>query len=344
MNGTVIFAANNLIQVLSEDGLIRLCSIKGKRIVALEGTYNGLAVGDIVDIAPTDAGRGTINALNARKNVFGRYNEKGKADQAIAANIDLVVCVSSADLPPFRPRFIDRVAVMAESASIPLLIVLNKSDLGIDDDTRIRLEGYASFGYGTINTSLRSGEGIEELAAFLKGKLSVLVGQSGVGKSSLINTMFPEAKLRTGDVSLKYNRGKHTTTMARMIYKDSPPLRVIDTPGMRRLAVRNISPDNLSAFFPEMADLVSNCLYGASCTHMEEKGCAIVAAVESGIIHPDRYESYARIREELCGSTEWMRTGNRDPGRDARARDSAGKRRSLSKRLNDEHEEDGLSE
>ena len=140
MEGVVLSGANNLFSVLCADGERRLCAIKGKRIKDRAGSYNALAPGDFVDVGPGDSGKGLVKSLAPRRNVFGRYNEKGRASQAIAANIDLVVCVSSPVLPPFRPRFVDRVAVLAEAAHVPLLIALNKADLGEDEETSERLD------------------------------------------------------------------------------------------------------------------------------------------------------------------------------------------------------------
>lgn len=326
MQGLVLSATNNLFKVLCEDGCTRLCAIKGKRISTLTGSYNSLAAGDTVELAPTDSGRGLILALNPRRNVFGRFNEKGRAEQAIAANIDLVVCVSSPHLPPFRPRFVDRVAVLAEAASSPLLIVLNKADLDIPAETAERLEGYRGLGYGVAVLSAKKGRGIEELREALKGRTSVLTGQSGVGKSSLLNVLYPGLDRKTGEVSIKYDRGKHTTTLAEMMLPGDTGTRVIDTPGMRRLALRGLDPSNLAAYFPEMRRLVGECGFGLSCTHIDEENCGIVAGVERGEVHPDRYESFLRIRDELESAVDWKRSGNRDPGRKERTASARSRR------------------
>lgn len=314
MNGTVVSSTNNTARVLCDDGATRLCSIKGKRIKSLAGTYNGLAVGDAVDVAPTEGGKGMITALRERRNTFGRYNEKGKAEQAIAANIDRVFCVSSPRLPPFRPRFIDRLAVLAEWARVPFVIILNKTDLGIPDDVAERLRDYEALGYRVVRTCARTGEGAAELLELLRGQVGVFAGQSGVGKSSLLNTLFPGIERRTGEVSEKYDRGKHTTTMAEMIIADAG-MRIIDTPGIRRLALRSLPAGDLAACFPEMLALLSDCAYGSKCSHTDEEDCAVRLAVEEGTIHPDRYESYLRIREELDQPVAWKKSGVRDPGR-----------------------------
>jgi ribosome biogenesis GTPase len=313
MEGLVLSGTNNLFIVLCSDGERRLCAIKGKRIKDISGAYNSLAAGDRVDIEPDAAtpSKGLVTRLSPRRNVFGRFNEKGRANQAIAANVDLVVCVASPRLPPFRPRFVDRVAVLAEAAHVPFLVVLNKADLGLDEETEDRLAVYQELGYEVLVASAETGEGVEELRDELEGKTSVFAGQSGVGKSSLLNALEPGLARRTGAVSEKYDRGKHTTTMAELLPLADGRTWIADTPGVRRLALRGIEPDSLVAYFPELARLAPACAFGLSCKHLEEAGCAVVAAVESGAVHADRYESYLRIREELSGSVEYKKKEGR---------------------------------
>ncbi len=299
MHGIVISFGNQRARVRCEDGEVRLCTIKGKRVRGLEGWYNALAAGDAVKIQPISSSEGLIEALVPRKNVFGRFNEKGSADQAFAANVDAVVCVASVNSPPFRPRFIDRISVLAEQCGVPLIIACNKVDLGIGEDDAERLGIFEGLGFRVIRCSAKSQSGTAELKDALRGKVSVFIGQSGVGKSSLINTILPDAAQRTGEVSEKYNRGKHTTTLAVLLDSKDENFTLIDTPGFRNLAMRNIEPDQLSSYFPEMLSLLGRCDFGASCSHTHEEGCAVMAAVERGDIFHDRYESYLRIRAEL---------------------------------------------
>ncbi len=313
MKGLVVSGSNSLFQIACDDGVRRFCGIKGKRLRDLTGTWNSLAAGDRVELEIDErtSTHGLVTALLPRRNVFGRFNEKGQSSQAIAANLDLVVCVTSPRLPPFRPRFIDRVAVLAEAAAIPFLIVLNKSDLGFDEDIEDRLAEYQEFGYDVHVASADSGEGIPELREFIDGDVSVFVGQSGVGKSSLINALEPGLLRRTASVSEKFDRGKHTTTMAELLPLADAKTWIADTPGVRRLALRGIEPSALIAYFPEMTGLESDCGFGTSCTHTHEAGCAVRSALDAGRIHPDRFDSYLRIREELQTSAEYARSEGR---------------------------------
>ena len=319
MKGLVLSATLNTFYVLCEDNVVRLCNIKGKRIQSLSGTYNCLAAGDSVEIVPTDQGKGLVETLYPRRNVFGRYNEKGKAEQAIAANVDLVFCVASASLPPFRPRFIDRVAVLAEYSSLPFVIILNKIDLGIADEVAARLDEYEKLGYRVFRISVKEGSGLEDVSNFIQGKLSVFAGQSGVGKSSLVNALFPGLKRRTQEVSVKYNRGKHTTTMAELLIRDDGA-KIVDTPGVRRLALRSIPPSALSSCFPEILAQEAFCKLGSKCTHTGEDGCSVPDAVDIGEINLDRYESYLRIFAELAEAETWKRKQQGALGRESVSR------------------------
>lgn len=296
---------------MAQDSLLYRCNLKSKKLKGTEGFYNPLAVGDEVEWEEASSGTGLITGLKKRKNLFWRYNEKGKAIQAIASNLDMLVCVSSTMLPPFRPRFIDRVSLEPASENIPFLIVLNKTDLYIDKSTVERMNDYKHIGFNTINLSVKTGEGLKELIEIIKGKTSAFVGQSGVGKSSILNTIEPGLGLKVGEVSEKYERGRHTTVSAIMSVLSDGITKVIDTPGFRRLAVRGIDPASLSACFPEIAAIISHCELGARCMHIDEAGCAVKNAVEAGKIHEDRYESYLRIFAELEESKSYnKKTGN----------------------------------
>lgn len=297
--GTVVSGSNNGFDIRTQDGSMVRCQLKGKKLKGAEGFYNPLAAGDIVEWEPASAGTGMIQSLVPRKSLFWRYNEKGKAIQAIAANMDVLICVTSAAMPPFRPRFIDRVSLEPSSDRLPFIIVLNKTDLGIDEDVAVRMENYRSIGFETIEMSADEGHGVEKLRNRIRGKTSAFVGQSGVGKSSILNALEAGLGLKVGEVCEKFERGRHTTVAAILSVLSDGITRVIDTPGFRRLAVRGIDPVTLSACFPEFRKLAGQCALGARCKHLDEPGCAIAAAVEAGFIHEDRFESYARVLAEL---------------------------------------------
>jgi ribosome biogenesis GTPase len=283
------------------------CRIKGKILKEAEGCYNPLAPGDVVTVEadPGKPGTGLITGLEQRWNLFSRFNQKGGAPQFLAANADLALCLTTAGSPPFRPRFLDRVLVQADAAGILPVIVRNKLDLGISDpDVEERLEDFRRLGYPVLDVSAKTGQGLDRLRECIAGKCSVLVGQSGVGKSSLINALLPEPCVKTGAINEKYDRGNHTTAMALMVELPGSrgrPTRIIDTPGIRRFVPDRIPPEDLALHMREFAPLAGTCTYGLSCSHRVEPGCKIMEAVAAGIIHEDRYNSFLRIYDELAG-------------------------------------------
>lgn len=298
ISGQVLFGINNIYTV-AVDGGERRCRIKGKVLRSEQEEYNPIAVGDFVELLPDpiDPAAGLIVARRPRSSFLCRWNEKRRAVQVIAANADQLVCVASARSPPFRPRFVDRVLVSAEAGSMAAAIVLNKCDLGLDQNTRGRIEAYRAAGYQVLECSALSGQGLESLHSLLEGKLSVFVGQSGVGKSSLLNRLDPELNLPVAGLSEKYDRGAHTTCFARLLALNRG-YRVVDTPGLREFEVAGIRPERLGSYFPEFLEPAAACSFSV-CRHRNEPGCAVRQWAAGGRIHPDRYESYLRLYEDL---------------------------------------------
>ncbi|MCL2007915.1 MAG: ribosome small subunit-dependent GTPase A [Treponema sp.] len=301
MTGLVIKGSRNLflLRLSNAQGEEIECRIKGKVLKDIKGYYNPLAPGDMVHIKD-----GQIIGLKERRNEFARYNQKGRSPQLLAANLDLILCITSPLSPPFRPRFLDRALLQAEIAGIPAVIVCNKEDLikdSFDPDYEERLSDYERIGYRVFRISALTGEGLNELKIFIEGKFSMLLGQSGVGKSSLIKALIPDLDIRIGSINEKYDRGNHTTTQGILLEENSTggSIRIIDTPGIRRFVPVGIPASDLILYMKEFSTLAGKCSYGLSCSHQSEPGCKILEAVSAGFIHEDRWMSFLRIKDEI---------------------------------------------
>ncbi len=304
VSAEVLYGINTIYSVRSDDRVLQ-CRIKGKvldRQDREKRRYNPIAPGDIVQVLldSLSPNEGQIVELTERRTSLARWNKKGRAPQVLAANADLAVCVSSPSSPPFRPRFIDRLIVAAEAGKLEPVVVLNKADLECPREARERLDHYSRMGYRVLRCSAKSGAGIKGLASAIRGKTAVFVGQSGVGKSSIINVLAPGLDLKIGEVSLKHDRGSHTTNYSALLLIDGG-LRIIDTPGVRELELADILPEEVGFHFRDFTEHAHNCEF-QPCLHVEEPGCAVTKAVEKGKIHPDRYESDLRIIRELQDS------------------------------------------
>ena len=293
MTGTVQRSINNIYSVKAEDGKIYSCRIKGKHLDQATGEYNPIVVGDVVDFTPSGDTEGLVTLRHERRSEFSRWNDKRSLNQTICANMDLVVCICSVESPPFRPRFVDR--VIACCKSVPVMIVLNKCDILLTEEELERYELYKKLGYETMSVSAQTGENVDGLIQKLRGKTVAFVGQSGVGKSSLVNRILG-ANQRVGVLNAKYNRGNHTTNHSLML--DGPDFVLIDTPGFREISVPHDDPHLIAQSFPEFVKASSKCEY-SSCMHINEPGCEVRRLLEKGKINPDRYESYLRMLDSL---------------------------------------------
>lgn len=266
-----------------------------------------LAVGDQVRFTETSPGSGFIVELLPRHNQLSRRSAAPMPDsyageQVIVANVDQIMPVFAAVNPDPKWGLLDRYLVSAESAEIPALICITKIDL-IEDrsgetDLAQVVESYQRIGYPVVVVSAVSGEGIEDLKSALQGKTSVLLGKSGVGKTSLLNRLQPGLGMSVKQVSQVTGKGKHTTTRVEMFPLDCGGA-LVDTPGIREFGLWGVDGRDLAWFFPEMRLWIGKCRFGLNCSHNEEPGCAIRKAVVAGEISPYRYRSYIRLREEV---------------------------------------------
>jgi len=267
------------------------------------GKASLVAVGDAVEVViPPTQGNEEYEAIVARveprRTEFRRMHPSGRAIQTLSANVDRIVIVSSAGQPPFRPGFVDRVLVCAQSSHLPAALVLNKSDLGVKSSDEELLAVYRDLGVQVFITSALRGEGLDALKELLASGRNVLCGHSGVGKSSLLAALSPDrsAEIRVGEISDYTGRGTHTTTHAKL-YR-FPWGEAIDTPGIREFTPADTDRKNLWGWFPEIASRRDECGF-SDCTHLHEKNCAVLKALEEGEIHPRRHESYERIYQTL---------------------------------------------
>jgi ribosome biogenesis GTPase len=262
-----------------------------------------IAIGDRVRFIPVSENRqdrGMITEVLPRLSRLSRPAYARAFEQVIASNVDLVLPVFAVADPTPKWGLLDRYLVSAESSKLPVLIVITKLDLAWKNKSfESDLEAYRQAGYEIQFVSANTDEGMEELKQTLQGKVSVLVGKSGVGKTSLLNAIQPGLGLRVREVSQgEQGKGRHTTTHLEMFELDFGGA-IVDTPGMREFGLWEVSGEDLAYYFPEMADYVGKCKFGLSCQHDAEPGCAIRRAVVAGAISPHRYKSYMNLRREL---------------------------------------------
>ena len=257
-----------------------------------------VVAGDVVELELQSDGRATISGVRHRKSVLARRaaGERGPRAQPIAANVDQVVVVASVQSPEPSPRFLDRFLVIAAANRIPAVIVLNKIELDWTALDRL-LERYTPAGYQVLPTSVRLPEGLAAFRDLLRGRESVLAGQSGVGKSSLLNALDPGLNLRIGAISAKWDTGKHTTRAA-LVVPVAGGGYVVDTPGLREVGTWGIDPELLAVCFPEFRRFLDQCRFD-NCRHLAEPGCAVRDAAEQGAFDADRLVSYQRLYGEV---------------------------------------------
>ena len=257
-----------------------------------------VVAGDVVELELHAEGRATISGVRPRRSVLARRaaGERSPRPQPIAANVDQVVVVASARSPEPSPRLLDRFLVIAAANRIPAVLVLNKIDLDRSALDSLRRR-YGPAGYQVLGTSVKVPEGLAGLRDLLRGRESVLAGQSGVGKSSLLNALDPGLNLRIGEISEKWDTGKHTTRAA-LVVPVATGGYVVDTPGLREVGTWGIDPERLGVYFAEFRPFLDQCRFD-NCRHLAEPGCGVRQAAERGAFDPDRLVSYQRIYEEV---------------------------------------------
>lgn len=262
---------------------------------------NPITVGDKVDLNINDDGSGNILKIYERENYITRQATHGKrGEHILVSNLDQAFVVQSIRQPKLNEGFINRFLVTCEAYEVPASIIMNKMDLAEKGDHEFMeemTEIYSAIGYPVYTCSIEDQDSIEHLKSLFKDKVSAFIGPSGVGKTSILNTIDPEFKLKVGEISSSSNKGKHTTTFARLI-----PLAfggfVADTPGIREFGLVNIADWELSLYFPEMLEPREHCKFN-TCTHIHEPECGVIAAFENGEIDPNRYNSYINMLESL---------------------------------------------
>lgn len=299
-SGLVLKTTGSRYTIRDNDGKIFFCSIRGKLRLKGVKTTNPITVGDYVDFEVDESDVGAISRVHDRKNyIIRRSTNLSRESHVIAANLDQTLLIVTIEFPETQLAFIDRYLVTAEAYRIPTTLVFNKTDL-YTDEMIAKLNDYISIyskiGYPCIQVSAETGQNLAKLKDILTGKVSLISGNSGVGKSTLINKIAPELNLKTELISSYHLMGKHTTTFSEM-FELSFGGFIIDTPGIKGFGLVDIENDELYHYFPEIFKIASDCKF-YNCTHIHEPGCAVIRAVDEGVISPSRYISYLSIHDD----------------------------------------------
>ena len=300
MKGFVIKNTGSWYSVKTDDGKVVECKIKGNfRLKGIRST-NPVAVGDHVEIALNQEGTAFITHIDERRNYIIRKSQNlSKQSHIIAANVDQAFLIVTVNYPQTSTTFIDRFLASAEAYSVPVVLVFNKRDILSDDERHYQQSMahlYETIGYECREISAATGEGVEGLHKLLKGKITLLSGNSGVGKSTLINQILPEANLRTAEISDAHNTGMHTTTFSEMLELPEGGY-IIDTPGIKGFGTFDMEPEELTSYFREIFHFSKDCKF-SNCTHTHEPGCAVLKALEEHYIAQSRYQSYLGMLED----------------------------------------------
>lgn len=282
------------------DGSLIECRVKGNfRLKGIRST-NPVAVGDHVKYDVREDGTAYIVEILERKNyIVRKASNLSKQSHILAANLDLCFLIVTISHPATATTFIDRFLAAAEAYRVPVVLVFNKIDI-YDSSEREELEYltalYSSIGYRCLHTSATDNVGIDALKEMMRGKVSLLAGNSGVGKSSLVNAIAPEIAARVGEISRTHDTGMHTTTYTEM-FEFMPQSYIVDTPGVKGFGTYDMEVEEISHYFVEFFELSKDCRYG-NCTHTHEPGCAVLEALEDGRLAPSRYQSYLSMLED----------------------------------------------
>lgn len=300
MTGLVIKNTGSWYTVKTDSNQLVECKIKGNfRLKGIRST-NPVAVGDRVSITPNQEGTAFITSIEDRKNYIIRKSPNlSKQSHIIAANVDQAFLVVTINRPVTSTTFIDRFLASAEAYRVPVMLLFNKTD-ALEDEEReyqqMMIDLYETVGYQCLAISAANGSGMDKVRELLAGKTTVLSGNSGVGKSTLINSLLPDVQLKTAEISDAHNAGTHTTTFSEMLELPEGGY-IIDTPGIKGFGTFDIEPEELTSYFKEIFHFSKDCRFN-NCTHTHEPGCAVLKAVEEHYIAQSRYLSYLNMLED----------------------------------------------